>query len=48
MTTEEFSEAVGQVFEAEFRKAQFWARVKYFTWGVLAGSAAWVIALRFL
>lgn len=44
MTEAEFSEAVGRVFQAEWRKAQFWARVKYFTWGMVASSAIWILA----
>ena len=48
MSEAEFSEAIGRVFQQEWRKAQFWARVKYFTWGTIASSAAWVIALRCL
>ena len=48
MTELEFSEAVGRVLDQEWRKAQRWARIKYFTWGVAASSAAWVVALRCL
>lgn len=44
MTTEEFSEEVGKVFQDEWRKAQFWARIKYFTWGMIASSALWILA----
>ena len=48
MTTEEFSEEIGRVFQAEWKKAQFWARIKCFVWGTVASSAVWVIALRVL
>ena len=48
MTTEEFSEAVGRVFDQEWKRASRWAVIRAFGWGTVASSAAWVIALRFL
>ncbi len=44
MSEAEFSEAIGRVFDTEWRKAQHWARIKCFTWGMVASSALWILA----
>lgn len=48
MTELEFSEAVGRVFDQEWKRAARWAVIRAFGWGIAASSAAWVIALRVL
>ena len=44
MTTEEFSEEVGKVFQEEWRKARRWALTLAFTAGVLTTTAVALIA----
>jgi len=44
MTEAEFSEAVGRVFKAEWRKARRWALTQAFAAGVLTTVAVALIA----
>lgn len=44
MTDPEFSEAIGRVFDTEWRKARRWALTKAFTAGVLTTLAAALLA----
>lgn len=44
MTTEEFSEEIGRVFQQEWRKSRRWALTQAFAAGVLTAASVAMIA----
>lgn len=44
MTTEEFSEEIGRVFQAEWKNARRWAVVRAFVWGMITGATINLLA----
>jgi len=45
MSEDELACEFSRIFRQEWHKAQFWARIKYFTWGIIAASTVWTLAL---